>query len=84
MVKFIGKLLALLPLILTSGIGLVQGVIKLFKEFVTLVINLVFPFTPDSGKFERFVLSVRDKINSFSDWFEKVKVWLLKITGAKV
>lgn len=81
MLAIIGKILALIPLILTSGLGMLQAVIKFAKEVVTLVINLFFPFTPDNGKFEAFVVKVRGAINTFSDWFDKAKVWLTKIAG---
>lgn len=81
MVTVIGKILSLLPLILTNGIGLIQALIKIVKEIFTLIINLVFPFTPDNGKFEFFVLKMRDKFNKFSDWFDGAKTWLLKIAG---
>ena len=83
-VAFIGRLLAVLPLTITSLLGILQAIIKLFKEIVTLIINILFPFTPDGGKFEAFVLKVRDAINKFSDMFEVAKTWLTKIAGLTI
>ena len=83
-IAFFGRILAVLPLSITSILGILQVIIKLFKEIVTLVINLLFPFTPDGGKFEEFVLKVRDAINKFSDMFEVAKTWLTKIAGLTI
>lgn len=76
---FIAKILKVLPLILTSGVAIIQTCIKFGKELVTLIINLFFPFFPDNGKFEATVLKVRDFINKVDIGFEKVKEALLKL-----
>jgi hypothetical protein len=83
LIAFIGRVLAVLPLIVSSGISLIQIAIKCVKEIVTACINLLFPLFPDGGKFEKFVLAVRDKINAFEDWFGAIKDTILKLTGAK-
>lgn len=79
---FIFRIFSVLPLMVGSAISLVQVVIKALKEIVTAVINLLFPFFPDNGKFEKFVLKVRDLINKFDSWFETVKEVILRLTGA--
>jgi hypothetical protein len=79
MLAFIGKILGTLPLTITSILGILQAVIKLAKEIITAVINILFPLFPDGAKFKTFVTKVRDFINKISDWFETVKSWLLKI-----
>jgi hypothetical protein len=81
MLTFLGKLIALVPLLTGNILGIVQAAIKVLKELITSVINLVFPFTPDSGKFEDFVLKVRDLVNKLDEWVETGKKWLLKIAG---
>ena len=83
MLAFITKILKVLPLTLTSVLGIAQAVLKFAKEVITLIINLFFPFTPDDGKFEKFVMKARDIINKISDWLEKGKAWLLKV-GIKI
>lgn len=81
-IALITKILSILPLLVSSLISLVQVVIKGVKETVTAIINLLFPFFPDGGKFEKFVLAVRDKINAFEAWFENIKNTILKFVGA--
>jgi len=83
MIALIGRILAVLPLLASSAIALVQVIIKAAKEVITACINLLFPLFPDGGKFEKFVLSVRDKINAFEAWFGGIKDKILMLVGAK-
>ena len=57
--------------------GIIQAIIKLFKEICTGIINILFPFFPDNGKFEKAVMKVRDWFNAVDAWVEKVKEILL-------
>lgn len=82
LISFVSKILTVIPLLASSGIALVQVVIKAVKEILTAVINLFFPFFPDGGKFEVFVLKMRDKVNKFDAWFETVKEVILRLVGA--
>lgn len=83
MIELFGKILTILPLLISSVIALIQIVIKTVKELVTAVMNICFPFFPDGGKFETTILKIRDKINSFELVFENIKNVILKIVGVK-
>ena len=80
-IAVITRILKELPLLVTAVISLVQVAIKLVKELVTAVINIAFPFFPDNGKFELFVMKVRDGINKFDAWFEAWKNKILVYVG---
>lgn len=69
----IAKILTWLSLNLASVLGIVQGVIKVLKEILTAIINILFPIFPDEGKFERAVLFVRDLVNKVDAWVETIK-----------
>ena len=84
MLALLGRIIGLLPLWLSAVLGIVQAIIKGIKELITLVINSLFPLFPDNGKFEKFVLSVRNAINKFDDVFQKAKAFLIGLTGIKV
>jgi len=84
MLAFLGRLIGMIPLSIGSIIGIIQAAIKFVKEVITLIINLFFPFTPDGGKFESFVLKVRGGVDKVDEWFNKIKEWLLKLTGLEV
>jgi len=60
-----------------SIIGIVQTAVKLLKEFITAIVNLLFPLFPDNGKFEKTVLAIRGWIEKIDGWLEKIKGWLL-------
>ena len=81
MITFISKLIGLAPLLLSSLIGLIQVLIKLAKELITAIVNFAFPFTPDSGDFEKFILKMRNGIDKFDAIFGKLRDWLIKTTG---
>lgn len=79
--KFLLKILGWFPLGISSILGMVQAAIKFIKEVITLIINIIFPLVPDTSKFEKIVLKVRDWINKIDEIFEKVKQALLSVTG---
>jgi hypothetical protein len=58
--------------------GVLQGIVKVCKEICTGIINVLFPFFPDDGKFERTVLKVRDFFNTIDNWLDNVKSILLE------
>ena len=78
MIGFLTRLIRWIPLNIVTVLGVVQAAIKLFKEIITGVINIVFPFTPDGGKFEKFVLKARSFIEKADAIVEKIKGYLLK------
>jgi len=78
----VGRVLALLPLSLSSLIGIIQVCIKLIKEILTLCVNILFPLFPDGGKFEKTVLAVRGIVDKIDGLFQNVKVPLLTLAGA--
>jgi hypothetical protein len=84
MIAFILRILKWIPLNIVSLLGIVQAVIKLFKEIITSIVNIIFPFTPDAGKFEKAILAIRAFIDKFDEWIEKGKVWLLATLGIPI
>jgi len=77
----LSKLVRWIPLNLVSVIGIVQAVVKVLKEVLTAIVNLIFPFTPDDGTFERIVKKIRDIVNKIDEILEKIKDFLLKTSG---
>lgn len=74
------KLLKIIPVFATTGLGVIQTVVKFIKELLTLVINILFPIIPNQ-KFQAFVTWARAKIDVLDGFLVKAKEWLLKITG---
>jgi hypothetical protein len=81
MFAFFGRVLQWIPLNIVSLLGIVQAVIKLLKEIVTALVNIIFPFTPDNGKFETVVLKIRGYVDALDRWVEKGKAWILGALG---
>jgi hypothetical protein len=77
----LAKLLAWLPLNLASIIGIVQGVIKVLKEVLTAITNILFPLIPGDGNFEAVVIKIRSIVNTIDGALEKIKAFLLKAIG---
>ena len=77
----LAKLLAWLPLNLASVLGIVQAILKLLKEILTAIVNILFPIIPGDGKFEALVAKIRGWVNKLDDWAESVKSFLLKAIG---
>lgn len=65
---------------LVSILGLIQSVIKVFKEIVTAIVNILFPLIP-SLKFQSVVMKIREIINSVDEWIERIKLWILPVLG---
>jgi phage-related protein len=72
------KLLKWLPLNLAGLIGIIQGIIKVIKEILTAIINILFPIIPGEGNFEKIVLKIRDIVNKVDEVVEKIKGFFLK------
>lgn len=79
--KIISRILKWLPLNLISILGIVQAVIKVIKELLTAIVNLIFPFVPDSGKFEKIVIATREAVNKIDEVIQKIKDFLSKRIG---
>ena len=74
------KLLAWLPLNIASLLGIAQGIVKMLKEIITAIVNILFPIIPGDGKFEKTVLKIREWVNKFDDLLQKIKDFFLKAT----
>ena len=70
------KLLLWLPKNLASILGIIQAVLKLIKEILTAVVNILYPLIP-SAKFQKVVDAVRGFVNIADSWAEKLKKLLL-------
>ena len=70
------KLLQWIPLNLVSVLGIVQAVIKVLKEILTAIVNILFPVIP-SEKFKAIVTVLRDIVNKADAAVESVKGFLL-------
>lgn len=77
----IKKLLKWLPVNLAGILGLIQAVIKVIKEILTIIVNILFPIIPGDGKFEETVLKVRELVNKIDKWVESIKGFFLKISA---
>jgi hypothetical protein len=62
---------------LASILGIAQAVVKLLKELLTAIVNILFPLFPDNGSFEKTVLVVRGWVEKIDAILEKIKLWLL-------
>ena len=78
--SIISKLLKWLPLNLMSILGVVQAFIKLLKEILTAIVNILFPIIP-SAKFKAIVTKVRDIVNKIDEIVENIKGFLGKRIG---
>ncbi len=81
MVTFIVKVFQIVPLLIVNAFGFVQVIIKVLKEVATAVVNLLFPFFPDGGKFETAVLGFRAWIDKADEKVEQVKQVILGLLG---
>lgn len=80
MIGFLAKIWNWLRLNLASILGLVQGVVKVIKELLTAIVNILFPLIPNA-KFQQIVMAVRNVINVIDIWLEKIKVWILPVVA---
>ena len=74
------KLLGWLPANLAGVLGIIQAVIKLIKEILTLVVDILYPIIP-SKQFKKVIDTVRGIVNKIDEWIEKIKGFFLKITS---
>jgi hypothetical protein len=74
------KLLQWIPLNAVSVLGVAQGVMKVLKEVLTAVVNVLFPLIPNA-KFQDVVNKVRGFCNVADGWIEEAKSFLLKMRG---
>ncbi len=72
------KLLKWIPVNLLSVLGIIQAIVKLIKEIVTAIVNVLFPVIP-SEQFKKVVETVRGIINSIDSVIEKIKEFLLQV-----
>lgn len=71
-IAFFTKIYIWIKANLASVLGIAQAVIKALKEVVTALINLVSIFLPTVAT-EKFVLTLRDALNTVDEWIEKIK-----------
>lgn len=74
------KLLKWLPVNLAGVLGIIQAVIKVLKELLTVVVNILFPLIP-SSKFQKIVTMVRDWVNKIDAWIESIKGFFLRVVA---
>lgn len=73
---FLIKIWNWIKLNLVSMLGIVQGVVKVIKELLTAIINILFPLIPNV-KFQEIVMAVRGVVNAVDEWIEKIKNLIL-------
>lgn len=74
------KLLTWLPAIVATVLGIVEAILKVLKELLTLVVDILFPVIP-IAKFKAFVTWLRGVVDIVYDWVSKIKEALLKVAG---
>ena len=72
----IAKLLGWSKLNLASILGILKAVVKLLKEVLTAVVNILFPIIP-SEKFKSLVLKVRAVVEKADEWLNSIQAKLL-------
>ena len=72
------KLAGWLPKNISSILGIIEAVVKLLKELVTLALTLVAPIIP-GDKDEELLNRSREVLNKIYDGLSKVKDFLLKM-----
>ena len=73
----LAKLLGWLPANLAGVLGIIQAVIKLIKEILTLVVDILYPIIP-SKQFKKVIDTVRGIVNKIDEWIEGIKGFFLK------
>lgn len=72
----LAKLLKWLPANLAGIIGVAQAIVKLVKEVLTLIVDILYPVIP-SAKFKQVVDTIRNMVNTVDNWLEKLKGFFL-------
>jgi len=75
--KILACVIKYIPTNLASIFGILQALIKLLKEVITAVINILYPLFGDN--FDLVVYKARDLINKLDEGCQKIKSFLLKI-----
>ena len=73
----LAKLLGWLPANLAGVLGIIQAVIKLIKEILTLVVDILYPIIP-SKQFKKVIDTVRGIVNKIDERIEGIKGFFLK------
>ena len=72
-----GPILTWLSKNLGAALGIAQAILKLIKEILTLIVDILYPIIP-SSKFQAIVDKVRSIVNAVDDWLEKIKGFLVR------
>lgn len=76
----LAKILKWLPVNLGGVIGVLQAIVKLLKEILTLIVDILFPIIPNA-KFKVAIEALRKAINAIDAILEKIKGFFLKVVG---
>jgi len=76
----INKLKAWVTVFLPTILGIAEAVLKLLKETLTLIADILFPVIPIE-KFKQVVNSLRALINKAYEWLSNAKDAVLKKIG---
>ena len=72
-------ILSWLGLNLATVLGVAQALLKLIKELLTGMLNIVFPlWVGHNEAFEASVMKVRDFCQTIDGWIESIKGFFLK------
>jgi hypothetical protein len=75
MIGFFAKIWMWLKLNAVAIFGISQGILKVIKELLTAVIDVLFPLIPNAV-FHKIVLAVRSWVNTVDEWIETIKNWI--------
>lgn len=71
------KLIGWIAINFVTILGITQVIIKLLKELLTGIVNLLFPLIP-SDKFQDVVMGVRNFVNKADKFIEKIKNFFVR------
>ena len=72
-----GPILTWLAKNLGGVLGIAQAIVKLAKEVLTLIVDILYPLIP-SAKFQAIVDKIRSIVNAVDGWLEKIKGFLVR------
>lgn len=73
------KLLKWIPVNIAGILGITQAILKVIKEILTVIVNILFPIIP-SAKFKTVVTVIRGIVNKADGVVQKIKDFLLTIS----